>query len=251
MFTYCSDFIGYPESVRNTEFHGVTDSKVNFIKNAKTQGPNWEYLNLKFNYIRNSFGHRCVDFSELNQNNYILCGGCSLIEGIGIPVENRFSDIVSTALNCDMYNLGLGGTGNDAIFYNLVTWFTKIKNKPKLVIINWGPAHRMFTINDEKIIAYGISDNSIKDFILSGDAINYFQSKSDMLKELIRKIIDVPIIEIPWFDDDNSKYPINNILNLPQEIDFARNLMHPGIKTNKLYADLILDHIKKYYFSNT
>lgn len=78
---------------------------------------------------------------------------------------------------------------------------------------------------------------------------NYFESRTIFFKQLIRKIIDVPVIEIPWFATIDSKFKDDAkhmIISPPHHnVDLARDLKHPGIKTNKLNADLILDYIQK------
>ena len=248
-------FIGYSEVLRNAGFHGKLDSKQKYIENIKTQGPDWEFINLKFNYVRNSFGHRSKEYSELNLDNYILCTGCSLVEGIGLPVEKRWSDLLATKLECDMYNLGIGGTGNDVIFYNLVNWFTNIEVKPKLVIIGWSSTNRFITSNSKcdsvtenlgllKICGPAIED--IKNFIVEGDEINYFHTKTFLLKNLIRKIIQVPIIEMPWMLESDNNPNVSEIkFDSNFVIDRARDLMHPGIKSNQKCAEVLYNYIKE------
>jgi len=252
MFTFNSSFIGYPPLLRVSDFHGKSDSQKKFMISLNTKGPEWEYAKLTFNYTRNSYGHRSKELTEINSDNYILFTGCSLTEGIGLPIENRYSNILSNLLQCDMYNLALGGTGNDIIFYNLVTWFSLIKTKPKLVVIQWtGDTRFMVSPSVNHIVANGPWDDECQTFITSGDIHGYFNSKTTILKKLIRNIIDVPIIEIPFMNGDNiqSKNTFNMTPNI--NVDLARDLMHPGIKSNQNLATALFYHIKKYYFSNT
>jgi hypothetical protein len=159
MLRFCSSFIGYPAIVRNQEFHGESDSKEKYIKSLDTRGSEWEYRDLKISYIRNNNGHRSKELSELDLNNYILCTGSSTVEGIGLPVQYRYSEVLANMLNSDVYNLAIGGSGNDIIFYNLVTWFSKIKQKPKLVVINWVDELRYYVEKDQIIKIHGIWDD--------------------------------------------------------------------------------------------
>ena len=241
-----SNFIGYPENARFEYFHGRIDSKQTYDNNLKVMGPDWEYSKMFLTYKRNSFGHRSKEFSDLNLDNYILCTGCSIAEGIGLPVSKRYSDVLASMLNCDMYNLGLGGSGNDAIFYNLVTWFATVPIKPKLVVIGWTSESRFLTEKNNSIKLYTTSVNEIEDFLVMGDDIDYFSSKSALLKNLIRKIISVPIIEMPWYNDSSSglgksihtlKYDSRHI------VDTGRDLIHPGIKTNHNIAVMLYNYI--------
>lgn len=249
-------FIGYSKNYRSSPFGSYqTDSFINFIKNSQSQGENWEYKKINFDYKRNNFGHRSKEYSELNLDNYILCTGCSLVEGIGLPVEKRWSDVLAKKLNCDMYNLGLGGTGNDVIFYNLVNWFTNIEVKPKLVIIGWSSTDRFVTINrkfdnitkDSTIFQINTSQNEdVKDFIVDGEEINYFKTKTFLFKNLIRKIITLPIIEVPWMLESPNNPNVSEIkFDNNFVIDRARDLMHPGIKSNQKCAEVLFNYIKE------
>lgn len=247
MFTYCSDFIGYPENLRNSEFHGVSDSITKYHQSIKTLGTDWEYAKIKFNYVRNSLGHRSKDISQLDTKNYILCTGCSITEGIGIPVEDRYSNLLSSKLGCDLYNLGLGGTGNDVIFYNLVNWFSSIEHKPKLVIIQWTANIRFSTEKNNVIYTHGTWEEKNIEFMDLGEKLNYFQSKTNFHKKLIYKMIDVPILELYAINKlDNETTNQDEFIFPPDKyIDYARDRMHPGRETNKHYADTIYDYIQK------
>lgn len=242
-----SNFIGYPKKSRNS-LYTITDSQEKYVKNLESLGSSWEYASLSVSYIRNSFGHRSKEYSELNLENYILCTGCSMVEGIGLPVSKRYSDVLSSMLGCDMYNLGLSGSGNDVIFYNLMSWFSYVPQKPKLVIIGWTGENRFFTIPSGKHIKIHCpSEDSQEEFIVSGDKLKYFTSKSDWIKNITRKIINVPIIEIPWVNDTTT------ILGEPEHVitippcsndDKARDLVHPGINTNAHIASTIFEYIR-------
>jgi hypothetical protein len=219
-----------------------------FTKSIDTQGPDWEYRNLAFDYLRNSYGHRSIEFMDMDSSNYILCAGCSVTEGIGIPVQYRYGDVLANLLSCGVYNLGIGGTGNDIIFYNLVTWFSTIKFKPKLVIIQWTGNTRFSTIADRKmIVSHGSWNKEDHDFLVNGDTNRYFVSKTEMMKQLLRNMIDVPVIEIPWLTDDEEDLSgVQHSFKLTSDhsIDLARDLMHPGIKSNHSIANSLFKYIQ-------
>ena len=244
-----SSYIGYPEFARNLEFHGKTDSKEKFEKNS-LELADWDYKKIIVNYVRNSYGHRSKDFSELNLDNYILCIGCSITEGVGIPVDTRYSDVLAKLMKCDLYNLALGGTGNDIIFYNLTTWFNAVKQRPKLVVIQWTEPVRFTLCEQNSFSLHSLWDNKTQDFIIQGDELGYFSTKTEMYKQLIRKIIDVPTIEIPWFTLPD----VNQLNTVHIEdccVDFARDFIHMGIRSNELFAIKLHKHIEKYNFCVT
>jgi lysophospholipase L1-like esterase len=247
MLAINSSFLGHPKSYKYSKFFGGSDAEVKFKQSLITQSPDWEYRSIDFDYRMNSYGHRSKDITELDLDNYILCVGCSYTEGVGVPVEKRYTDLLANKLNCDLYNMGLGGTGNDVIFYNLVTWFSKIKNKPKFVIVQWSDPTR-FVLAGPTISQHGVWDNHNTEFIATGDENTYFQSKTAIFKQLIRTIVDVPLIELPWedFHDDRilcaePKHELRELGHL--SIDLARDLMHPGIKSNELLAEHIYQYL--------
>ena len=244
MYYYSPYFIGYPVNQKNERFSN-TDSEERFNRLQTSMGKSWTYNTTNVTYNRNSYGHRSSEISELNLDNYILVTGCSLTEGIAIPEESRYGNLLSNMLNCDVYNLGLGATGNDIIFYNLVSWFGIVKQKPKLVIIQWTGESRYSILNKNSVYVHGPWEDKSQIFLVEGFENKYFESKSIMLGQLIKKIIDVPIIEV---------FPVNLIKNQgeksPYKIsltanDFGRDLMHPGIESNKSLAKRIHDLIEQ------
>lgn len=248
---YSPYFIGYPASHKNTNFSG-SDSEEKFLKSKSEKEESWEYNSMPISYIRNEYGHRSGKITELNLDNYILFTGCSITEGIGIPVESRYSNLLSDMLKCDIYNLGLGGTGNDIIFYNLMSWFSIIKTKPKLVVLQWTSEYRYAIIDKENtsdVSIYGPWNEPEKNFLIEGSNNGYFVSKKSMFEQLIKKVIDVPIIEIiPHHvnrkNEPTSRYqlftPMKELLG-----DVARDLSHPGIKSNKMLSEKLFNLIKK------
>ena len=148
-YSITNNFIGYSHPYRNTQYYHGKDNKKNYEINLKNLGPNWYYANRNITYNRNSLGHREKEFAELNVDNYALCVGCSITEGIALEVENRYSNFLRNDLNIDVYNMGIGGTGNDVIFYNLVTWLHTFTQRPKFVVIQWTDIHR-FLIEKSK-----------------------------------------------------------------------------------------------------
>ena len=134
-FTLNDGYIGYNINYRYTEFFDGRDNKSNYEANLKKLGPNWYYANAEISYIRNSLGHREKEPVDLDYDNYALCVGCSITEGIALEVDTRYSNILRERLKIDTYNMGLSGTGNDVIAHNLIVWLSKAVKTPKFVVI--------------------------------------------------------------------------------------------------------------------
>ena len=248
-FTITDNFIGYNTEYRDELFFHGKDNQENFEANKKRLGDGWHYSLNPITYKRNSLGHRTSELKNLNLDNYIICTGCSITEGIALEEQCRYSSLLSNDLNLDVYNMGVASSGNDAIVHNLLTWLTTIDKKPKFIVIQWSDMNRFMTDDDDSNIQLkGLwlnTDPAISKFIASGDEIHYFQSKSKYLRSLLKTIVNVPIIEIPWSSDFPKADSQTIVLPKTNYLDYGRDFMHPGIQTHRRWADMIIEEIKK------
>jgi hypothetical protein len=91
------------------------------------------------------------------------------------------------------------------------------------------------------------TERTITNFIASGDEMQYFYSKSKYLRSLLKTIVNIPIIEIAW----SAGFPkIENqsdiILTNTNFLDYGRDFMHPGIKSHRQLADMIIRESKHF-----
>lgn len=223
----------YP-SIHN-EYSGH-DSLELFERNLKDKPADWYYRNKPIKYIYNNLGHRCKKINEISLENYILFVGCSHTEGVGNMLEDTFPHIVSTQLNCDYYNLSVGGTGIDTMTHNLNIWLHKIKNPPKYIVWQWPESTRYLSYDGKVINFHGLwqNDVNIKNFILAGDMSNYFHARMKLAEILLEQIPNV--IEIDFFNKTDK-----NIFF--EKLDLARDDLHYGVESNKNVAHLIIDSI--------
>jgi len=237
------NFIGNDNYCIDKEWSGG-DNQENFDKNKNKVPNDWYYNNKKIIYSYNSYGHRCREISELNLKNYILFTGCSHTEGVGLELEKTFSYIVSKTLDCDYYNLGITASGQDVLQYNLITWFNTIVENPKYVIIQW-PDHSRFVSmveNTDNLIPNGtwnINENVAK-FITYAELIGFNTARKHLTYNTLKQVIKVPVIHtiyggLSGYDKSSIQFQI---------VDYARDLSHPGIETNKILAERIVNEIK-------
>ena len=121
------------------------DSKENYEKNLKKLPIDWEYRNKKINYKYNQYGHRSVDPSILSDD-YFLFTGCSITEGVGLKLEDTYPYIVAKYYNKDYYNLAVGGSGNDLLTLNVLSFLLQFK-KPSKIFIQLPEENRYFLSN--------------------------------------------------------------------------------------------------------
>ena len=91
-------------------------------------------------YKNNSLGFRSEEFDNSDKIK-ILYGGCSMTEGIGVPLEHTWASFTNSLISVEvgkpvkLYNIGIGGSSIDAIVR--FTYLT-IKNEkfvPDLVLL--------------------------------------------------------------------------------------------------------------------
>ena len=246
MLTINNDFFGYHPKEHNVEFSG-SDSLETYEDNLKTKPDDWYYRTNQISYVRNKNGHRCKNIEDIDLDNYILNIGCSHAEGIGLKLEDTYPYLLSQKMNCDYYNLGIGGTGIDVLNYNLVTWFAKIKNPPKLLVVQWPNRVRMVLENYPKhkieYTQHGIWSSffeGIEEFLVLGEQINFFKTTKTLTKNIIHTIATCPIIEVSTSFDGFSDVD----LMLVQK-DYARDHNkdqlrgHLGVESQKINTEML------------
>lgn len=222
-----------------------TDTEDRFLKNSKVKDSTWYYADKKIIYEYNYFGHRCQNQSEINFDNYILFAGCSHSEGIGLELEKTYPYLVSKELGLDYYNLAASGCGLDALEYNIYNWFFSVPKKPRCLIVQW-PDHSRFLSSREgyeNFLEEGSwsNDSYVRTFIELCEEHNIFTARKKVINDLMHQVIDLPIINVQHIHMDLA----NNHEYVPIiAYDLARDFVHPGIKSHRIIAESLVEHIK-------
>lgn len=253
MFGIYEDYIGYQPRNRLELFSGA-DNEADFKKTLLTKPHDWYYRTANIVYKRNSQGHRSKEIKDIDLENYFLVTGCSITEGIGLELEKTYPYLLSKMYNCDYHNLAIAGTGIDAMMHNLIVWFSKVKKKPKFVVIQVPTMARYITTNTNQnvyttsahhlhIVANTITSESSEavNFILAGDSVRFFESRFRYAQIQYNNLIDCPIVEI--HAEATITLP-NQIILDPQ--DQARDY-HPGINTHYALANKIANCLENNY----
>lgn len=152
----------------------------------------------------NSLGHRCKELSELNLQNYILFACENLGTSLDLPVEKTFPYILSKNLKVDYYNLSIFRGGIDSIKFNLISWFGKIKHKPKAVIISCEFINSFLVShqNDDKFYPCEYDDEDIKSLFHHGNHAGFFNFKNLIIEQQMLACINLPIYQIVYDNCD-------------------------------------------------
>jgi len=191
------------------------------------------WIDRKFKYTFNSHGFRCEEFTNEDS---IMFLGCSYTMGIGLPIEDTWSNIVAKKVNLQYVNLAIGGGSNDTAFRFCLGWIDRIK--PKMVIFLEPPGFRIELVNGHKNKIVSINDRGrypefINEWNLTDDN-NYLNALKNNLA--IQALCDIR--NIKYFH-----FKFNQLTD--NWSDWARDLMHPGPNTHLRFAHYVIDQIKK------
>ena len=238
------DFIGHNIVSTTTEWT-VGDSIEQYNENIMSQPDDWYYRNRTITYSFNQYGHRSKEIIDVDLENYILFLGCSHTEGVGLELETTYPYLISKQLGCDYYNLGLAATGIDVVEYNLLTWFAKVNNKPKAVVIQWPDHSRFISHNPEyenliERCSWSNDDHTGK-FILNAETSGLAAARKQLIAKLVENVVKVPTIQCVF-----TSHPSFNRYNLYlRKIDKARDLAHAGLKSHQAWSELLLEELAK------
>ena len=192
-------------------------------------------LNLDISYKFNKDGFRANNFS---QRENVLFLGCSYTFGIGLPLKNTFPQIVSDKIGLECFNLGLPGSSNDTAFRLSYIWIKRLN--PKLVILTAPPDIRF------ELLIHDKGSNEIESrFVTTLDQLVNTENEPLWANTDQNGLINQEknIMAIKYICDSlKIKFLIFYTDNI-YTIDNARDLLHPGIESNKNFANKILEQI--------
>lgn len=200
----------------------------NFKQRALLQ--KYGYVDANISYEFNSEGFRGPEISDPE----CLCFGCSFTMGTGIAQEHTWPSQFSKITSYSVANLGHAGSSNDTAVRFALHYISKIK--PKFAIWVQTDAYRLEIIDDDTKIVNNILAGSLQqtpyknDYYIKQWALHTTNHQINLIKNTLafeqlclqHNVICVVI----------SRDQVPNI-------DLARDLMHPGIKSNKKLAESI------------
>lgn len=194
----------------------------------------------------NSLGHRAKELHELDYNNYILFGGCSITWGTGLNLEETYPYLTSKNLNVDYYNLAIQGGSIDLAVVNIFAFLKNIQQKPKFIVLQY-PGPFRFLLSDDLInfknIGPWVKQIEERDILIDLHKSNYLFTKYYLYEQLV-SCISVPVIHVRHENNIDLPKNVKNVLVINQ-LDVARDKIHAGIQSNKNFASVLTEHIQK------
>ena len=231
-----------------------SDSLENYEKQLKSKPNDWYYKDLPIEYRLNKNGHRSKDIVDLNLEDYILFIGCSHTYGVGNRLEDTYPFLLSQNLNCDYYNLAIGGTGSDTAYHNLNVWLTRFQNNmPKLIIWQWiYPARFLGKLDRDNYNSFDtfgpwLGKINVDKLLVLQEEYSIFDTRDILVGEFLNHLNNkIPVIEVSSLEfrapiTEEKKY--RTVEFFP--VDKARDEVHYGLETSRLLVEEISGKFKK------
>jgi len=228
-----------------------TDTKERF-EDLMNHEPHRKYFQSKgwdqsgaITYKINKYGFRCSEF-ELNSKSMVSLG-CSYTQGIGLPVDTLWPELVGKELGLEVYNLAWGGTSSDTCFMLAKFWLPVLR--PSLVVMAAPPKNRFDIIRaaGEPEIHTVMPNTWGNEFDNSSILKHWMANERNQDLNNAKNKLAVQALcgnlEIPCLTYDAHEY----FARSREEVEYARDHMHAGPKGHRMFAERILDDWRKKY----
>jgi len=220
------------------------DTKELFNKNLHTRRQELEENGWLKGEIKYQFDD--LGFRKQLKNNFekdILFLGCSVTFGLGINYEDSFTNIVADALGMNNVNWSIPASSNDTAFRLCQQYLQK--ETPSMVILTSPVPYRFELFSD---ITEGSQSHNITPHHREGDPflVSNFECPIEFFDErlcLLNREKNILAMEM-LCSKNKIKFLRLNVESIDMIYkDFGRDLAHPGVRTNQLFADMILKEL--------
>ena len=232
-------FEGIPET-------GLKDRRLKWFSSDRPERCSPDHVDVEYRF--NSNGYRAYHFDP-NQRS-ILSVGCSITFGVGISSSDRFSSVIADRLGAKDYNVGW--PGSSACYVSRMVYQSFDVLQPDFTIVTFPHSNRLetFDINGRQL-DYRV-DSKPRD-VTEKKLIKSLRTVTSDYENIARFIKNFRLIETAlagtrWayslhrFDRERleSRLPSEKRIDSLQQIDTARDQMHPGVESHREYADRVL-----------
>jgi len=210
----------------------TSDANALFEKNLKTQPDDWYYRHNPVTYTINSDSYRAPEFSTVDWANAVVIFGCSNVFGAGVSDEHTISSQLEKLINRPVINLGISGSSIQCAVYNSAILAAGYPC-PYAVIQLWSGPDRTILFTDSSFANYGpwmSPPNRFYD--------EWAQNDNPKITALLYRIISRQIwtnrthyLEATLFASTAALFKCHDIKTEIENIDLARDLIHPGRHT--------------------
>lgn len=213
------------------------------MKNKNT----YEYLKsngwddeFAISYQYNSHGFRT---NEFNSDPVYIALGCSYTEGIGLPNDDVWPNLLSQHIGSKFYNLGVYGASLDTCF-RLLDYYVQHLNIQGVFLLE--PDESRVEIHRETYVS-SLTAGNLSDAMEQNFMKLWVLDQRNSIVNRKKNILAMTHIckdrGIPFINRSAGSVPLTKIL--------ARDLIHPGKKQHTDLAVLFLNDFKKIKYGNS
>lgn len=203
-----------------------------YQQNLVRLGSSWLWADRSFNYKFNSQGYRCAEWDNIDWDNSCLLIGDSWAFGIGLPARMTLAGLLN------MVNLGVSGASSMSMLANTAR-LIQANIKPRAVVYIWPQPNRFaHYISRDQVINYGPwTPEDMLPAIAREWIVDQHQSLAATIDAIraVRSMWTCNQYHFSWNFEVSQAGNCEHI----QLVDHARDCEHPGIESNKLWADML------------
>lgn len=222
-----------------------SDTRALFEQNLRKQPADWYYRTHPVTYQFNSNNYRCPEWADIAWQDSWVMLGCSIVEGVGLALDDCVSSRLSQVIKAPVVNLGVGGAGLDVTMFNSMR-LLEAGIRPKGVILLHGNHNlarvAVFSPNIATLVGSWVLGRPKTDgfpvdtlFKLWTRHANNAEAHAQM--NLAGALALWKCANIPVFSISTN--------TLSSTTDRARDIMHPGPITAKDWAQQIAAIMQK------
>ena len=224
----------YHWAVNKTVLWDTSDSESTYLKHLANPKTKLEleklgYIDIPITYAFNSHGFRTVEF---DQSVDAVCFGCSFTMGTGLFEHQTWPAQLSEISGMTTINLGHAGSSNDTAVRMAMHYLPILK--PQYAFWVQTDCHRIELLDDQSNLCINLLANDQSDDLYHRDNFvkQWFASDSNQKIHLEKNTrafrhlcneLDIICVVLSR--------------NTVVKLDLARDLMHPGIKSNRALAE--------------
>jgi hypothetical protein len=230
-------------------FHNTSDNPTrinrfladnNYLEKLKKYGWIKNDKLVDIEYRINRHGLRCNNF---NDRESIIFVGCSHTYGTGVNEEDTWPKLVSDHFDYETINFGCPGLSSLIPTYHLLNCISKIE-KPVAIILLGTPISRVDLIVETNNF---LTFRPLRHWLIDDIPMrkhNMFMSASKLTSVMHHQLADTTLknlsknLNIPYLSME-----LGDLDLVENDIDFARDLMHFGVKTHSVIADKVISKL--------
>ena len=218
-----------------------SDTRLLYRKNLKTQPQDWYYRTNSVKYTNNSKGYRTAEFEKINWAESIVIFGCSFVYGVGVDDAHTLSQQLENIMQMPVINLGLGGTSVNFNLHNSVILADGYPT-PKAVIMCWPSYDRCVSYRRTGVENYGPWDFEKNNYMDLWTKDKYNPRANAVMAQKIFQLIwknRTATYEYSFETGTSELFSFDSTFEKIKNIDFARDLLHPGPSAIRKTAEII------------